>query len=385
MRRVSGAFRTVTALGRSLVLVGLVAFVLAEVGDWPAARLVATGCLVLAVLALLTLLLPARVRVQTVVHPPRTVAGAQATVEVRASAAGMLPVPAPVLSVPVGPHRHEVRLPVLWRGTRTEELEFSGLRRGVLPVGPVTQRRGDVLGLLAWEATCSPVRELLVLPRTVRVGPLGTGVVRDQEGRPSDEVSMSDLAFHALREYVPGDDLRHVHWRSSAKTNTLQVRQYLDSRRSHLTLVIDEHRESYAAEEDFETAVSIAASLAIRASEDGVDLSVLCGEHAVTGRGIDGVLEACCRIELGDSDPLQGARQALRLAPETSWLVLITGGAAPDALRGAVRAQVPREVQLAVVQVDQSVASRTQQSAGMRMISLATLEDLPKVVEVISP
>ena len=32
---------------------------------------------------------------------------------------------------------------------------------------------------------------------------------------------MSDLAFHALREYVPGDDLRHVHWRSSAKADTL--------------------------------------------------------------------------------------------------------------------------------------------------------------------
>ena len=69
------------------------------------------------------------------------------------------------------------------------------------------------------------------------------GVIRDQEGTPSDEISMSDLAFHALREYVPGDELRHVHWRSSAKANKLQIRQYHDTRRSHLTVVLDDDRQ----------------------------------------------------------------------------------------------------------------------------------------------
>ena len=147
-----------------------------------------------------------------------------------------------------------------------------------------------------------------MLPRIVPVESLGIGVIRDQEGTPSDEISMSDLAFHALREYVPGDELRHVHWRSSAKASTLQIRQYHDTRRSHMTVVLDASAPSYADPDDFETAVSVAASIAARAYEDGVEVSMLCGDHAVTGRGLDGILDACCRIEPGDSEPVQGAR-----------------------------------------------------------------------------
>ena len=146
-------------------------------------------------------------------------------------------------------------------------------------------RRGDPLGLIRWDEQWSGTTELLVLPRMVAVDSLGGGTIRDQEGTPSDEVSLSDLAFHALREYVPGDDLRHVHWRSSAKTDTLQVRQYHDTRRSHTTVVVDDDETSYADPEDFETAVSVAASVAARADRDGVDVSFLCGEHAVTDRG----------------------------------------------------------------------------------------------------
>ena len=180
------------------------------------------------------------------------------------------------------------------------------MRRGVVQVGPVTARRTDPLSLLRWDERWSPTAEMLVLPRMVDVESLGLGYIRDQEGTPSDEISMSDLAFHALREYVPGDDLRHVHWRSSAKADTLQIRQYQDTRRSHLTVVIDDDSDSYADPEDFETAVSAAASIAARAHRDGVDLSMLCGQHAVTGRGLDGVLDACCRIEPGDLRPGAG-------------------------------------------------------------------------------
>ena len=60
---------------------------------------------------------------------------------------------------------------------------------------------------------------------------------------------MSDLAFHALREYQPGDDRRYVHWRSSAKHGRLLVRQFLDTRRSHLAVVVDTD-PGYAGGED---------------------------------------------------------------------------------------------------------------------------------------
>ena len=97
----------------------------------------------------------------------------------------------------------------------------------------------EVPPLAAWRVTSGPCATSV---RPARPAAAGTGLGRvgraagaaagdtagvrstpgcpDLEGVPSDQLSMSDLAFHALREYVPGDDLRHVHWRSSAKADS---------------------------------------------------------------------------------------------------------------------------------------------------------------------
>ena len=88
------------------------------------------------------------------------------------------------------------------------------------------------------------------------------GLTNDLDGATSQQLSMSDLAFHALREYVPGDDLRHVHWRSSAKAGELLVRQYHETRRGHVTVLVDGARSSYPRLRDFELAVSVATSIA---------------------------------------------------------------------------------------------------------------------------
>ena len=275
---------------------------------------------------------------------------------------------------------HLVRLRTLGRTPTEERIDLTGLRRGVVQVGPVTARRTDPLSLLRWHERWSATVELLVLPRMVDVESLGSGAIRDQEGTPSDEISMSDLAFHALREYVPGDDLRHVHWRSSAKTDTLQVRQYQDTRRSHLTVVIDDNHDSYADPEDFETVVSTAASIAARAHRDGTDVSMLCGEHAVTGRGLDAILDACCRLEPGSSDRVQAVGQAMRLAPQTSWLVLVTGGEAPDDLPGEVRAGLSPDVLLLLVRADGSRATTVSRAKGARLMGLRTIDELPRAL-----
>jgi len=383
-RRLSRPFGVVTSGGRSLVVVGVFSYAADVLGGWPVFRLLWVVCVLLAAVAGASVLVRARIRTTLQVAPPRTMAGEGAEVRLRASSARRLPVLSPLVALPVGTTEHLLRLPMLRRGRQVEEqIVLADLSRGVVPVGPVTARRGDPLALLSRHETWSPAVELLVLPRIVRVESLGMGVIRDQEGTPSDEVSMSDLAFHALREYVPGDELRHVHWRSSAKASTLQIRQYHDTRRSHMTVVLDASRASYADPEDFETAVSVAASVAARAYEDGVEVSMLCGDHAVTGRGLDGILDACCRVEPGDSEPVQGARQAMRLAPETSWLVVATGGSAPDGLAGLVRSGLPDDVSLLCVRADGSSPTNVARGAGTRMVSLRTLDDLPRALPAV--
>src|SRR5699024_9984886 len=83
---------------------------------------------------------------------------------------------------------------------------------------------------------------------------------RDLEGTPSSDLSSSDIAFHALRDYAPGDDRSHVHWRTTARTGKLMVRQFEETRRSHVVVALDDLAEHYASDEEFELAVSAAAS-----------------------------------------------------------------------------------------------------------------------------
>ena len=112
--------------------------------------------------------------------------------------------------------------------TASRSLPAGGSARGVLHDPHRAPRRDPRSGrpppgaatrsaIFSRDVAWTPVREMLVRPPMVPLDSLGAGLLRDLEGVSTDAVSQSDLAFHALREYVPGDDLRHVHWRSSAK------------------------------------------------------------------------------------------------------------------------------------------------------------------------
>lgn len=374
--------RLVTPLGRSLLLLGLVAWVLALVGEWPLLQIISVVCLVLWVIALTTVVIPGSLTGRTHVVPARTVAGESASVDLVVEAAGGFPVLSPVVNVDVGDQRHAVRMPTVRKGEQvTESLHFDDLRRGVIPVSPARQERGDPIGLIRWFQQITHSHEILVMPRTIDLPTLPGGAIRDQEGRPIDEVSMSDLAFHALREYVPGDDLRHVHWRSSAKTDTLMVRQYLDSRRNHQTVVVDSSPDSYRHDDDFELALSIAASFAIRAASDGLDISFLCGSNAVTNRGAEAVLDATCRAELEEADLGATVRQGMRLAPETSQMVLVTGGNADRGSGSLLRASLPIEVNALLVKADHRNMSLLSRHYGVTNVEVQKLEDLPRLVD----
>ena len=115
----------------------------------------------------------------------------------------------------------------------------------------------------------------------------------------SDRLSASDLAFHALREYVTGDDLRHVHWTSSARASGLLVRQYEETHRAHVTIVVDERRSSYRVRSEHELAISVAASVALQATQDDFEVFLVSGPVAVESTTPDLLLDGCCRMTLG--------------------------------------------------------------------------------------
>ncbi len=179
-----------------------------------------------------------------------------------------------VVEFPVGAGRAAVEVPALGPGAEHEELfAVPTAQRAVLDVGPVTAVRADPLGLLRRERDLSEMDTLYVHPKTLRVEGSAAGLVRDLEGRTVPKVSDNDVSFHALRGYVAGDDRRHIHWKSSAKTGTLMVRQVEETRRSHLLTMVSSRLEDYASDDEFELAISVAGSLGTQALADGQQLS----------------------------------------------------------------------------------------------------------------
>lgn len=351
MERVKQLVSVVRPLGWLVLGIGLGAAYVAVVADWHELAVIAAACLLLLALTAPFLIGRTNVDVDLRLAPERVAAGESvaAGVIVKNIARGrLLPTS---LEVPVGASVHRYGIAFLPPGGRHEEsFTIRTERRGVIGVGPATTRRGDPLGVFSRDVVWTPVREVLVRPPMVPLDTLGAGLLRDLEGVSTDAISQSDLAFHALREYVPGDDLRHIHWRSSAKVmastgeSSLLVRQYLDTRRSHAAIVVDDMESSWPDLDEFETAMSVAASIAVRALLDEFDVSFVCGSTASTGNDGHLALDAVCRATTGDVGVVKAARRATHVAPDCSLLFLVGGPASEfsDLLRGS--AAFPPEV-----------------------------------------
>lgn len=382
-QRLNDALGVVRPIGWLVLGLGLGTLVVATLTLWRELAVLGTACLALLVLALPFLLGRTSVTVDLRLQPERVAAGqsvAAGVLVVNRAASRLVPT---TLEVPVGSAVHRYGISSLAPGAAHEEsFTIRTERRGVIAVGPAMTRRGDPVGLFSRDVVWTPVREVLVRPPLVPMESLGAGLLRDLEGVSTDAVSQSDLAFHALREYVPGDDLRHIHWRSSAKVmastgeSALLVRQYLDTRRSHATIVVDDRTSSWDDPEDFETAMTVAASIAVRAVLDEFDVSFVCGAHASSGSDGHLALDAVCRAELGDRGLVESGRRASTLAPDTSLAFLVGGSGTRfgELLRSA--AAFPPEVRRFGIVVEPDGTSRVTETGGLPVLHLAAQEDL---------
>jgi hypothetical protein len=272
---------TLTAAGW-LVVASLVAGSAAGLlVGWALGWVLAVGSAVLLTLSVPFLLGGHDYAVRLRLDRDRVVAGHQVTgvVEVvNRSARTALPA---MIDVPVGDGLVEAHVPVMAPGARhTEPLTIAAHRRGVIDVGPMTLARSDPIGVLRRELTWPDAQTIFVHPVTVGLPATSQGQVHDLEGLASTDVVAADLAFHAIREYVAGDSLRHVHWRSTAKTGHLMVREYEESRRSRLAVLLALALDDFTDDDELELAVSVAASLAAQGIRDGRDMFVATSEQA---------------------------------------------------------------------------------------------------------
>ncbi|SDO40029.1 Protein of unknown function DUF58 [Nakamurella panacisegetis] len=200
-------------------------------------------------------------------------------------------------------------------------------RRTVLVVGPVRAIRGDVLGLIRRVVGWPLAEKVYVHPRTVRSATTLAGFVRDLEGEESSVRTASDLSFHSLRDYVPGDDRRHVHWKKTARTGTLLVREFLQTRRSMVVVVLSTDPADYFDDDEFELAVSCAASITgdlLRAGREVVG-GVAAGD--IRGVAVPGVLDQYAALQKlsGAGALVPTAKAAVRRHPNLSLLIQVFG------------------------------------------------------------
>ncbi|CAQ02292.1 DUF58 domain-containing protein [Clavibacter sepedonicus] len=248
----------VTPLGRVVALGAVLAGAAGYALGWR--ELVAVGWTAgaLWLIALLHLVGSSGVEVSLRLPRDRVVAGerAPATVAVRnplrRRAVGL------TVEVPVGSGLAEVHVPSLAHGhTHEDVFVVPTSRRGVIALGPARIVRGDPIGLVRRESAEAAATRLLVHPRTLAMPSTSTGFVRDLEGRATRDLTDSDVSFQSLREYVPGDPVRHIHWRSTAKTGVHMVRRFEEIRRSHIMVALSLHAGDYG---DGEAAVAEAGA-----------------------------------------------------------------------------------------------------------------------------
>ncbi len=361
-------------------------------------ELVVVGWAMLALLGIAVLYLIGRSPVAITLEVPhsRVVVGEPAIGEIaitnpaRRSALGV------TVEVPVGLGLVELALPGLPSGgSDAREFAIPSVRRGVVPVGPVRTVRADPVGLVRRELVWGDVAELFVHPRTIGIPSMSTGLIRDLEGNPTRDLSNNDVSFHALREYVPGDDRRYIHWKSTARTGVHMVRQFEETRRSHLVIALSLASSDYGNDDEFELAVSVAGSLGARAIRDARTLTVVASESTpqFAKRKLFAVrrLSTISRSRLLDDLALvEHTESALAItdvarvtgeqAGGVSVAFLVCGsGATPQELRAA-STKFPLDVEVVAVVCDPETKPGLRRVAGLSVLTIGYLDDLQKAL-----
>jgi uncharacterized protein (DUF58 family) len=226
-----------------------------------------------------------------------------------------------------------VRVPITKLSPGASVSHYYGLRaarRGVYQVGPLVAVAGDPLGLVQRETIVAEPFELLVHPRveTVSDRPL-TRQFEDPPIRPPvSKPWPSGLEFYGMREYTPGDDLRRIVWRASARTGRIMVREAEQGITDHVTIMLDTDRGHHSRDgeglsESFEAGIRVAASLGVRHLREGYEVRTETNGGALT-RPIRGAGKQLILLD-------NLARLELSRAPLTAMIMRMVTGSNRDA------------------------------------------------------
>lgn len=280
-----------------------------------------------------------RVEVRREIHPARVHAGTPSRVDVRVE------------------NTNKRRSPVLGlrdavSGTRGASLSVGPLpshgvahaayrlpteRRGILTVGPLEVAFSDPFGLTSLSLRAAGTAELTVYPHVDEIPPVPQTTGNDPLAGADhpNALGRGGEDFYALRNYVVGDDLRRVHWPSTARHDDLMVRQGELPWQGRCTILADVRFDVHTAD-SLEHAISAAASLVTASGrrQDLVRLVVTDSSDSGASSGhahTEGIMEHLAGLEGSDGALFRRVVERLARSSGGGALVAITTDATTDA------------------------------------------------------
>jgi uncharacterized protein (DUF58 family) len=322
-------------------------------------------------------------------EPQRTQVGATARVVLRLQN---------LSSLPTGTLLLEDRLPYALGSRPRLVLERLGRRqassvaysvradvRGRYEIGPLVIRLTDPFGLCELARAFPSVDHLTVTPTVVPLPAVRlTGEYTGTGDSRARSVAVHGEDDAATREYRHGDDLRRVHWRSTARVGELMVRREEQPWESRATLILDIRKSAHRGEgptASFEWAVSAVASIAVHLRENGYKLRLvtdLVDISAAESEGDAAILDHLAEVKLTARADLGRVTEQLRRRSDSGLIIAVLGTLSPaDAevvarLRGtngtAVGFLIDSTTWLTLPAGDRAEADRARAAAALRLL-----------------
>ena len=340
------ALRGLTTRGRAFVAAGVTASICSLLLGQK--DLLRVGVLLVA-LPLVSALVVGRTRlrlsVRRSVSPVDVPVGTPATVELALRNEGRMPAGLLLLEdrIPyVLGHRPRFvvdRVSPNWR--RTVKYQIKSDVRGLYQVGPLMLTVADPFGLVETSRLFAESQSLLVTPRVQRLPAVRLGIDRagSGENRPR-AIAAAGEEDATVREYRDGDDLRRVHWRSTARRGSLMVRREEQPWQSRCALFLDARTTSHQGHgpsSSLEWAVSATASIGTDVIRRGYITTMLGGPttlSAITRRTSAAVhhplsshqlLTECATVEEHRYAEIGALLTVDRQAQEPSLVIAVVG------------------------------------------------------------
>lgn len=248
-------------------------------------------------------------------------------------------------------------------------IDVPTARRGRITLGPLRLRRIGLAGLVQRVDLAAGVTTVRVLPRVLPLRAMPDGSARWVAGS-DDRVANGGTDLVGMRDYLPGDDLRRLHWATTARTGRLMVREDADPSLGSITVLLDDREPGYRSPAEFEEAVDTAASIASAACALGNPVAL----RTASGRIWSQRAEADEVLALLGDATLGGAPSRERSS--THDVLVVVGGGGSSELTEPAAFTVVLQVGAAALSVDVTGPAMVMRGRGAQEL-LSAWEEQP--------